>query len=147
MHRFLATVFDDITLATSSAPAYSDERWVQRLGTFDQLAVAVVVDHPDVAGGTINVYLEHSADGRLWDTKSALPLVTGAIVSGGQTQLAGGDSSGLPNLAFVRLRFHFDLTSPASALLKKTPTSRTNTRASSSSCSKRSTTSSSRTVL
>jgi len=109
MHRFAATIFNDYASATSSAPAYTDERWNQRLGTFDRLAVAVVVDHPDAAAGTINVWLEHSADGRLWDDKLGFPVVSGTVVGAGQTQLSGGDTSNVPSLAFVRLRFYFDL--------------------------------------
>src|SRR5262245_62673095 len=106
MHRFTATIFNDHVLALKTHPAYSDERWAQRLGTFDQLAVAAVVDHPDTPGGVLNVLLEHSADGRVWDEKTHTPCVSGTVLNGAQTQLSGGDTSGLPNLAFVRLKFY-----------------------------------------
>jgi len=93
--------------ALTVPPAYSDERWVERLGTFDQLAVALVVDHVDTPGGTVSAVIEHSSDGRTWDEKTSTPCVTGTTVSG-QTQLSGRDNSGMPSLAYVRFRFWFE---------------------------------------
>jgi hypothetical protein len=112
--------------AGSPTPFYTDQSLNDRLGVFDMLAIMAVVDDvPSTGtGATLDVYLEHSADGRNWQSKfwtgsppAANPIITVTSTSSGQNAYVGNDPGTTPSLAFVR--FRLELTpagaNPASA--------------------------------
>lgn len=119
-------VFDENIQANagSTTPFYTDQSLNDRLGVFDMLAIMAVVDDvPSTGtGATLNVYLEHSADGRNWQSKfwtagsptTASPLIAVSSTTPGQNAYAGNDPGAMPSLAFVRFR------------LDSTPTTGTN---------------------
>lgn len=98
MRRFNATVFDDVIHGTN--PVYTSQTFNAPLGQFDTLVVQAVVDNVD-ATGTLDLYLQHSADGKNWSD-----LVTGALFVVGTVvgqQVTKSAASTAPALALVRI--------------------------------------------
>jgi hypothetical protein len=114
-------VFDEYLQAStgSPTPVYTDQALNDRLGSFDMLALMAVVD--DVSGsGNINIYVQHSADGRNWVSKvvsggTDVPQITVSSLSAGQNSYPGYDDGSMPSLAFVRLRTDFSTSTSAAA--------------------------------
>ncbi|MCC6554702.1 MAG: hypothetical protein IT372_17145 [Polyangiaceae bacterium] len=121
MRRAMFTVFDEfVPMGTSSAaPIFTSAEQNSKLAQFDQLAIQVVVDN---VGGTplggLDLYIEHSADGR-----NFMPVKAGAAsppASGGgdivftaplsttATNVKWGAHDGVtPLLGYVRFRIFF----------------------------------------
>jgi hypothetical protein len=110
-----AKVFDDyVPDATSFGNAvFTSETEIARLGQADQIAIHAIVDNIDGEGGTLNVQIEHSGDGRNWMTKNKDPEVTVTnLKKNVSNQDWGSDpnknSNGQPLLTYVRLRIWFE---------------------------------------
>jgi hypothetical protein len=98
---------------SSSAAAFSHERFNPLLGAFDQFALMSVVEVETGATGSFNLWVSHSADARLWLYRGPSPETTSRPASGNISQattaattlLTGAfqDNGNLPLLAFVRI--------------------------------------------
>ena len=95
-------VFDDYVVGPSTA--YSTVEDAGRLAEADSLAFSLVVEDVDV-GGTANVTIEHSGDGRHWQPKTSIPTLASPVFPGIRTTVVGYDVSGTPSLGFVRFSF------------------------------------------
>ena len=88
-----------------AGPHYTDVRFNEALGRPDKLALMGVTDDA-AAAATLNVRIEHSADGRNWSERNggsndvAVPVANAATSSA-----SGGDpTSHLPALPLARLK-------------------------------------------
>jgi hypothetical protein len=125
------TLFDEFVGA--GVTTYTNAETNAPLGAYDQLALHVIVDNVS-AGGTVNLFVEHSGDSKHWMQRNSMVLGTpGASATGdisltvasagayqllwadacvaptGQVVYTGGatsprDTTNTPLLPFVRLR-------------------------------------------
>jgi hypothetical protein len=117
MRRRNELIFDELTGATSAAPAYTSDKFSLMLGEFDQLAIHVVIDKLSASvASNFELFIEHSADGRTWLAKNA-PATPGdvqiAVALVNTTYFGWGSDPGslvaipTPFLGHVRLRMYF----------------------------------------
>jgi len=124
------TLFDEYLPA--SATTYTSTDFNTRLGAFDEIVLHTVADNMSTTG-RLDIFVEHSGDGRNWMQRNSMALGSGAISttgdisldlsSGGFVQLLWADAaatssgnvrytgttnptsmSNMPLLPFVRLR-------------------------------------------
>src|SRR5262245_52133309 len=113
MRRFNALVFDDLIMGWS--PVFTASRYDAPLAQFDNISLQAVVDNADF-NGSLRIFIDHSGDGRSWDTKNGGSSVLFTPIKAGATTTATGtEPIGELSMGFVRLRMVLVTTTRARA--------------------------------
>lgn len=92
------------TQSTGPVAVYTPVDLSSRLGLPDQLTWHAISDQLN-ATDTLNVNLQHSADGRNWVTKTTASAGVSATTT---NNLVGSDQGLTPSLGFVRFQIYFN---------------------------------------
>lgn len=100
MRFFNLEVFHEYVPA--GVTVYTDCSLDDLLGRYDSLAIQAIVDNPAATTGTVVIAQLHSGDGEHWLAKQLSPQINQSFGASTVTPVWGADSSGNPNLQFVR---------------------------------------------
>jgi hypothetical protein len=121
MRRSNLSVFNEFITQTAS-PFYTSSELNARLAQYDQLAIQVVLDNVTASGGTFDLWVEHSADGRNWLTSNPAgsaygtgtgDVTKGSLSSGGTFVAYGYNLPTSPLLGYVRFRMSLNTATSA----------------------------------
>jgi hypothetical protein len=119
MRKQNTLVFDDLVYATSADVVWTDAKFNDVLGRFDQTSIIAVVDNVSGTNPTLTVQIEHSGDGRNWVAKNGTAEISAkTITASTTTTLAGNDAGTTPSAAFVRLTVYLGGTASPQAHVK-----------------------------
>jgi hypothetical protein len=113
MRKQNTEVFNDFVYATAIDTVWTDAKFNDVLGRFDQTSIIAVADSVAGTTPTLSVQIEHSGDGRNWVKKNATAEINAqTITATATTTLAGNDPGTTPLAAFVRLSVWLGGTTP-----------------------------------
>jgi len=136
MHQGTRVVFDETINAEGGLSLYTGLLHTDFLREAQQLGLQAIFMSSATSGNcTINVNIEHSADGRNWLNKNTSPELSGMIIltpGVGEWSVVGGESwPPSPRLRFIRLAISVTTgrVSPPAVRLRILATARSRTRA------------------
>lgn len=111
MRQLQVLCFNDYVLGAT--PVYSASTFNDVLGRYSTWVFQVVVTKVGGISPRITMWLEHSADARLWKEKGGMPTVSSETINANTTNVfVGADLSGIPSLDYVRLKINLEGTGP-----------------------------------
>lgn len=111
MRQLQVLCFNDYVMGAT--PVYSASTLDDVLGRYSTWVFQVVVTRVGGIAPRITMWLEHSADARLWKEKGGMPAVSSETISASTTNVfVGADVSGVPSLDYVRLKINLEGTGP-----------------------------------
>ncbi|HTD62218.1 MAG TPA: hypothetical protein VK679_16300 [Gemmatimonadaceae bacterium] len=119
MRKQNTLVFDDFVYATAADLVWTDAKYNDLLGRFDQTSIFAVADSVSGTNPTLFVQIEQSGDGRNWKAKNSSPEINGtAITANATTPVQGNDAGSAPSASFVRLTVYLGGTGTPTAHIK-----------------------------
>lgn len=110
MRKLSILAFDDFV--TSTPTVYTTMALNEALGAFDKLTIQAICDSLS-ASPTVTVAIEHSGDQRNWIAKNGTAEIAAFAPTTTIPSKAGGDTSLVGSMGFVRLAITLGGTTPS----------------------------------